>query len=800
MPSQQLINIIIKATDEASAAANKVDENLKRIGESSSRLSKIPGFDTLKNKISSVGESIDNRFGGALTRARERVSGFTGRISNATSTIRDKFGGALSNVKNKIDNFNNSAKQTSSAFGLLKSAGSMAIGMIGYDLVNSLVETTRASLNARSSIQAFASRLNMSGTEVTAFQQSLDELQNTYKKIDMDVVGAQATDLAYRLGLPKTSLSELTETTAIFMDAMQRNGRSAEDSMLAMSDAMDGQFTRLKELGISQEDLMNNGWSGDLEDKEGLLKAINKALKDQNYDELAKSVDNLDDAWQVLSITLSNLLESIILPLTPAIVAIITGFTSAIEMIKSAWNGLPDWGKIAIGVGALAVALGILIPALMATEAASLPLVPTLYAIAGAVMGISWPIVAVVAAIGLLVVAIYEIGKAFGWWSDVNSMLAAIGAGIQRLWSAFINHPDVQAAISMISNALSTLWSWIVQAGQAVLEFFGISSEGNFDVVRAIIDGIGAAWEAVTYPIRVVIGLIEWLIAGFTSVQETVTGVWDAIMAVIGPYVSQIVGFIMSLIGVFDQFKAGQMNLPQFIITILSMLWSAYLNVTTQIAQLILRFGGQVLTYAVNAGRNFLNGVMNQVKQTPGRVLSALLQVISSIVSAGQQWISNAVSQARGVVDGAAGALAALPGRISSALGGVVDAIVAPFRSAYDSVCGVVDQIKGKVEEGMQYLGSLVSFGGDTAFGGDVAISNDTARVVHSSEPLEVNENINLTLDLRDVPSGMDEDRLLDALNSREFIQAFVSNPVFQEADARVKRSISLKANRHMGV
>ena len=800
MPSQQLINIIIKATDEASAAANKVDENLKRIGESSSRLSKIPGFDTLKNKISSVGESIDNRFGGALTRARERVSGFTGRISNATSTIRDKFGGALSNVKNKIDNFNNSAKQTSSAFGLLKSAGSMAIGMIGYDLVNSLVETTRASLNARSSIQAFASRLNMSGTEVTAFQQSLDELQNTYKKIDMDVVGAQATDLAYRLGLPKISLSELTETTAIFMDAMQRNGRSAEDSMLAMSDAMDGQFTRLKELGISQEDLMNNGWSGDLEDKEGLLKAINKALKDQNYDELAKSVDNLDDAWQVLSITLSNLLESIILPLTPAIVAIITGFTSAIEMIKSAWNGLPDWGKIAIGVGALAVALGILIPALMATEAASLPLVPTLYAIAGAVMGISWPIVAVVAAIGLLVVAIYEIGKAFGWWSDVNSMLAAIGAGIQRLWSAFINHPDVQAAISMISNALSTLWSWIVQAGQAVLEFFGISSEGNFDVVRAIIDGIGAAWEAVTYPIRVVIGLIEWLIAGFTSVQETVTGVWDAIMAVIGPYVSQIVGFIMSLIGVFDQFKAGQMNLPQFIITILSMLWSAYLNVTTQIAQLILRFGGQVLTYAVNAGRNFLNGVMNQVKQTPGRVLSALLQVISSIVSAGQQWISNAVSQARGVVDGAAGALAALPGRISSALGGVVDAIVAPFRSAYDSVCGVVDQIKGKVEEGMQYLGSLVSFGGDTAFGGDVAISNDTARVVHSSEPLEVNENINLTLDLRDVPSGMDEDRLLDALNSREFIQAFVSNPVFQEADARVKRSISLKANRHMGV
>ena len=72
---------------------------------------------------------------------------------------------------------------------------------------------------------------------------------------------------------------------------------------------------------------MNNGWDGDINNKTGLLKAMNKALKEQHYDELAKSVDNLDDAWQVLSVTLGNLLESILLPLTPAIVGIITGFT-----------------------------------------------------------------------------------------------------------------------------------------------------------------------------------------------------------------------------------------------------------------------------------------------------------------------------------------------------------------------------------------------------------------------------------------------------------------------------------------
>ena len=148
-----------------------------------------------------------------------------------------------------------------------------------FSIVNSLMETTRASLNARSSMQAFAQRLDMSSAEVDKFQQSLDEMQNSYKKIDMDVVGQQATDMAYRLGLPKQSLSELTETTAIFTDAMQRNGRSAEDSMLAMSDAMDGQFVRLKEIGIGQEDLMKNGWDGDINNKTGLLDAMNKSLK-----------------------------------------------------------------------------------------------------------------------------------------------------------------------------------------------------------------------------------------------------------------------------------------------------------------------------------------------------------------------------------------------------------------------------------------------------------------------------------------------------------------------------------------
>ena len=567
MVSKQTVEILIEAQENVSKVAKKAEEALKKMGNAGSQgMSKLTGiagkiqngfskissyvekarekFNALKNssdKLGMIGSTISNAatsFGQLISSsnlaasAMEKIKSvsdgvqakFTslkGKItsfgSTAKSTLTNAF--SLSNIKAKLTNLGTSidnlkaklrslaaeAKKTggSGGFGFLRNAASMTVGMLGYDLVNSVMETTRASLNARSGMQAFAQRLNMSGAEVQKFQSDLDTMQGSFKKIDMDVVGQQATDMAYRLGLPKQSLSELTETTAIFTDAMQRNGRSAEDSMLAMSDAMDGQFVRLKEIGIDQEKLMKNGWDGDIENKTGLLKAMNKSLKDLHYDDLAKSVDTLDDAYQVLNITLGNLLEQILVPLTPVIVGIvnalgdaISGIMDFVNNLKTGFSNLPEWAQIGIGIAAIALGVGIAVAAFGGLEAVIVTLLGPLATLVGAITAISWPIVAAVAAIGLLVAAIYEIGKAFGWWTDVGSMFEAIGAGIQRMWNAFINHPDVQAAIAGITSALSWLSEAIGNAFNAILEFFGVSSSSNFDVVRAIMMALGETWDA----------------------------------------------------------------------------------------------------------------------------------------------------------------------------------------------------------------------------------------------------------------------------------------------------------------
>ena len=925
MVSRQVVQVLIEAEENVSKAAKKAESALSKLGKIGSKavnaitngagkvqnaFGKIHSFvdrarekftqfmsssnrlGTIKTHISNAANSFGEliRSSNLASRAMEKIKSVSDGVqakftnlgskirgfgSNVKSSLTSAFsfsgikqklsgiGTSIDNLKAKLKSLAAEAKKTGGMGGLgfLKNAASMTVGMLGYDLVNSVMESARASLNARSSIQAFAGRLKMSGAEVTAFQQSLDDLQSTYKKIDMDVVGQQATDMAFRLGLPKSALSELTETTAIFTDAMQRNGRSAEDAMLAMSDAMDGQFVRLKEIGISQEDLMRNGWSGDINDKTGLLNAMNKALKEQHYDELAKSVDTLDDAWKVLSVTLGNLLEAVLLPLTPAIVSIVEGLTSVVSgimgfvnQVKTAFSGLPEWAQIAIGVGILAVAIGILIPAMGGLGAIAAAITGPLYAVAGAVMAISWPVVAVVAAVALLVAAIYEIGKAFGWWSDVNTMFEAISAGLQRMWDAFINHPDVQALISAISGALSWLSDAIGGAIDSVLQFFGVSSGGEWDIVGQIIQGVGIAWQIMTSHIRLAIQVVQMIIGVFQSAYESIVSFGSYIMDILSPAFSMLgelwgglVEAVQPIITVFQQFMTGQTDLLTVITTVATTMWNLWITLTSNLGNLILTLVSNLLTWAIQGGLNFLtgistylmqvptrvgtflaqtlsriisygarwvsqarakasqvlSGVVSFLRQLPSRALSALMGVVSSIVSAGAQWISNAKSKAKSVVDGVGSVLSRTASAVSSALNGVVDAVVKPFRDAYNTAKGWWDKIAslGNNAAGFDFTWTPPSAAGFEL--NDVNIgANNVSTSGSGVQRLELEAN--LTHDFRNLPEGITAEEVArivqDSTTDDSFVKKLANNITFQREDSKVKAVMAAKTNRARGV
>ena len=920
MVSKQLVEIIIKAQDQASSKANEVDRSLEKIGRTGTvatqstnkfnesllkannslgvvgngahqaanllnQMKLDPNFgstmDRAKLKVSQMGYDINSAKGKLMTLKTAGIDTFTNlsqKVSNAASSIKNKFSNAVSNAKNELKRLSEESKRSGQGFSYMKEALFEIGSNIATDVVYKLAEAGRASMEASSKLDYFAGRLKMSGTQTQQFRNDLDQLQQRFRKVDMTAVGASAEELAVKLGMGSDSLTQMSETLAVASSAFVAEGRTQEDAILAVSDAIDGQWAKLKELGITQEDIKNNGWNGDLNDKKSLLEGLNNTLEKMGFTKTAEDIVTLDDAMQALSVAGGILIQKVLVPLTPILLQIMGGLLGVTDAIGGVIDFISDngWAQGAILIAALAVGIGLFAGALSVAAAAEgglMALMPgfivSLYGAASGFMAITvagaplWAIVAVVAAIAI---AVYELGIAFGWWSDVGSMLDAIGAGLQRLWSAFINHPDVQAAIAMISSALSTLWSWIQQAGQAILEFFGISTGGEFDIVRALIDGIGQAWQMVTAPIRVVIGLFQQVTQAGASFGDSIGGFYNDVIAPFGEYVmsiltpawqilmelwGQITEIVQPVVDVFNQFMNGQANLGDVAMVAVTAIWNIWQLLAMNLLNLVMTLATNLLTWATQAGWNFLTGVSTYLSQVPGRVyqflrqtysrivsqltnwvntaktkanqmvtgiinfiktlpgkmLAQLVAAVKSIVSAGQQWVSNAKQKAKDVVDGVYNTLSSIPGKIASALSGVKDAIVKPFKDAYDTAKGIWDKIANLASSVPSVSNAQ---GGDLPMGGDLPDTDfniytgeyDTVSTSQSqsTDKVVVEENINLTLDFANVPSHIDTNTLIKALNDKNVLSALVNNREFQSLDAKVKSRIDGKVRRYNGV
>lgn len=589
----------------------------------------------------------------------------------------------------------NGAKTAGGGLGFLRTAASMTVGMIGFDLVNSMVQGARESINAAASFERFGQRLGMTEGELQQFHGAVDKMQDSFRKVDMNAVGAAALEMGVKLKLPKESMDELTKTTAVMSSAFVKEGRTQEDAILAVSDAMDGQFRRLQELGISQDMLMKNGWDGDINNKTGLLQAMNKTLSDMGFEQSAQEIVTLDDAWAALTVTGSKLIQSILVPITPIIITVVEMITWMVEALQSAWSSMPDWAKAAVTIGVLSTALvglgivilGSVIPAIAASatsfvtyiagvlgvEIANMGLAASFLAVAGAILAnpLTWVVVALVA----IAVAIYEVGKAFGWWKDVGTMLEAIKNNIGRLWDAFINHPDVKATIKAIQDA----WSDLNESLKPVVdwlkgiwdEIFPESAKGKVDGTRAIIDAIGAVFESFISRVKLAIDILTIIWDVFLTLMETLRPVGDFLLSVFGPawqlvldIVTPLFNLFMQLATIFSQLITGQISLQQAIAWAWAAIQSTISTILSNVINRVVSWAQSMWNNAVNTGRNFLTGVVQFIRQLPDKIKMYLLAVAVRVITAGAQWVSNAKTKASQVVSGVMSWIKQLPQKV----------------------------------------------------------------------------------------------------------------------------------------
>ena len=215
--------------------------------------------------------------------------------------------------------------------------GSMALTMWGFNELMDVYDKTMGHINAESQKNYFADRLNMSAKQLNNYNKELADYQKQYQKLDMTVVGANALETASKYKVENKSLGDLTEVMAIYGSEFVKQGRSQEDSILAINDALDGELRRLKEVGIGAEELKATGlWDGDESDKSGMLLALLEIAKERGYDKTAKDITNLSDAITQLEVKLSIDLARAFQTIEPLLRDVMKNFVIMLEALEKA--------------------------------------------------------------------------------------------------------------------------------------------------------------------------------------------------------------------------------------------------------------------------------------------------------------------------------------------------------------------------------------------------------------------------------------------------------------------------------
>jgi len=535
-------------------------------------------------------------------------------------------------------------------------------------------------------------------------------------------------------------LSQATAKNAtITADELERMGTNAADYFAAMSNYG-------KNATEAQQDLVNyimQGNTAEIERSPVLAAHIDKLKEAGTIEERNKALQEAltEEGWAGISQqdTYNNKLETFTAMLD-------RGKRQMGEMFLGAASGAMDFigdldeatgGILGMGIAIAGVAGGPMIDMVtgvgqMATGlkaikdagavSALASMLPFIVADEEAFLGLAlaedfalWPILAIIAAIAALGVAVYEVGKYFGWWTDVGSMIDAIWAGIQRLWSAFINHPDVQGFINGMKQAWADLQPYIKAVVDWVMSFFQTSNSGEFDIVRALIDTISAAWEGMVAPIKLVINVVKLLANRMKQTGSSIQNTINNIRAWFAALPGRIRGAISSLVSVITA-----------------------------------------------PFRNAYNGVVGAVNR-----IKSYVQTLTHLN-----------------------------------LSGITNAITKPFTDAYNRVCNEVDKIKAKANS---ITGGIFNFGGEElAYGGLDLIDTPNSLSSYTTTKLEVKNDVTLTLDLKNVPQGMNEELLYSAIKEsftdKTVLNALVNNNDFQSLDNKVKRRISMKNNRAKGV
>ena len=464
---EEELDIIISATDNASDTFQSVSDVAEQMGASMQEGAEAgtQGFEEVEESAEAAADPISQI--GNILEGFVGVEVFT-QLADALWDMADKAGtfeDSLMRARLEAEGAGIDVNAMTDAVSEL----STTTGRAGSEIRESFIKATARGIT---DLDSFKSMMEGAGAQATLFGTDIQSMADKF------------SNMAMRSTLMERSLASTGITMEELAEAMGMAGATADE----VKDKWEELDTNQRAALLGQAAAMNEGQTAN--------------------EEYKKSWAGLQAQIEIAKGRIMRLAGEVLLPvLIPAmeVAARVLNFLG--DTINTLING-PLGGLISI-VGASAAAFALAVPAYMAVSAAYGVLAGSAMTAATALWAALAPALPFIAIGAALAYVIYEIGKAFGWWTDVSSMLDAVWAGVQRLWSAFINHPDVQGFIQGISEAWKAMQPFLTTVIDLVLKFFKVDNKGDFDVVRALINAVGAAWKAMTAPIRLVISAVK---------------------------------------------------------------------------------------------------------------------------------------------------------------------------------------------------------------------------------------------------------------------------------------------------
>lgn len=386
-----------------------------------------------------------------------------------------------------------------------------------------------------------------------------------------------------------------------------------------------------------------------------------------------ESWEHLNDALGRAFDALSRIVGEMLLPiLTPAIEGVtwLLGlFGDALKAVPSSLE--PVFGAVMLVVGGLVSIWGVLTAVSGVLSAAGLSFAGL--GVGGSAAGVMLEgLLTLLGPVGWAIAAIIAIvvGGIYVWQTWSAEIIALKDALISGDWgsAAELIGNSFDYIKDGVWNALNGVWTYLV-------EFF-TSLPARIGSAASSLVGIGNS-------------VIHWIVEGLTSLtgylSEVITGMLTEEAAAAASGGGQTAGEAggKSLIDGLKEWIIT--NGPTIMDSITTTFWTLLPLILQLLWQIMTIIAMTLLQGALNAGRNFVYGIIQWIQQLPGRVWAYLMQVVYKVVSFGQQAMNRARQAGKKIVDGIRNAVTNAPGMVYNELLRIIDKITSIGGAAYNA-------------------------------------------------------------------------------------------------------------------